>query len=361
MSISSKDEELRQAVESVIGSLNRGLLNPRLVEDFERQIAHYIGTKYAIVTSSCTSAIYLVLKTLGIGHNDEIIVPDCTFPATVNPIEHIGAKPVFVDVDSRTGNIDPNEIEASITTNTKAIMPVHQFGLSADLGPIIDIARRSNLYVIEDAACAFGAEYNSSKCGSFGIAGCFSFNPMKIITTGMGGAITTNSEGLFEECRALRGYGDVHKEFINAGYNVGMHELNAYLGLIQMERIEEHIERRRYLANVLISGLAAIDELILPFEPPNHSHVYQCFPIRLSDPKVRHDFRDYLRRAGVSTYIGSRAIHSEPYYRKKYGRTAEFPISTNIANGIVCLHWSPFLECEYIEKVVAAAKQYFKL
>jgi perosamine synthetase len=218
------------------------------INEFENKFAEYIGVKYALTTSNGTTALHLALVSLGIKEGDEVIVPDLTFVATANAVTYTGAKPIFVDIDTETWCIDPASIKKSITKKTKAIIPVHLYGHPADMEPIMEIAQEYSLYVIEDAAEAHGAEYKSKKVGSLGTCGVFSFYGNKIITTGEGGMITTDNGELFERAKYLRDHA-MSKEkrywHTETGYNYRITNLQAALGLAQLERIDEIIEKKR--------------------------------------------------------------------------------------------------------------------
>ena len=214
------------------------------VDEFENKWNEYTGSKHSIAVTSCTTALHLSLAALGLKPNDEVIVPAFTWISTANVVEHLNAKVVFCDIDLKTFNIDVNQIEEKISPKTKAIIPVHLFGLSVHMGPILDIAQKYNLWVVEDAACGFGARYNGKHVGTFGDTGCFSFHPRKAITTGEGGMITTNDDELAEKMRSIRDHGAAMSDFQRhhgakpyllaehpyAGYNYRMTDIQASLG-----------------------------------------------------------------------------------------------------------------------------------
>lgn len=220
------------------------------INEFEKRFAEYIGVKYASTTTNGTTALHLALVSLGIKEKDEVIVPDLTFVAVANAVAYTGAKPIFVDIDPETWCIDPKAIKRAITTKTKAIIPVHLYGHPADMDAVNEIAQEYCLYVIEDAAEAHGAEYKSKKVGSLGDVGIFSFYGNKLITTGEGGMITTNDEGIYERAKFLRDHA-MSKErrywHTEIGFNYRITNLQAALGLAQLERIEELLEKKRQI------------------------------------------------------------------------------------------------------------------
>ncbi len=320
-----------EAVEKVADILRSGLLiQGRNVETFEKAIAAYTGAPHAVAVSSGTAALHLSLMALGITHGDEVIVPAFTFPATVNVVELVGARPVLVDIRLDDLCLDASRIEEAISKKTKAILPVHEFGQAADMEKISTVAGRLDIPVVEDAACALGTEYNRRKAGTFGIAGCFSFHPRKAITTGEGGAVTTGSEKFAEKIRSLRNHGIAltpeGQDFIHAGLNYRMTDFQAALGLGQMDHLDQQIEERIQLADRYDEALAGIPWLTLPCRHPNRRHVFQTYHV-LCDPKIDRQklIRD-LKSAGIETNLGAQAIQCLTYYRKKYGfRESDFP------------------------------------
>ncbi len=238
-------------IQAVITTLRSDYLTqgPK-INEFEIEFSKYIGSKYAVAVSNGTVAIHLALVALGVGPGDEVIVPDLTFAATINTVLHAGATPVIVDVENDGWCIDPNEIEKAITARTKAIIPVHLYGQACDMGAIMALAKKHNLYVIEDCAEAHGARFNGERVGSIGDIGCFSFFANKVITTGEGGMCTTNSDELTMKMKVLRDHGmkkdqKYYHEVI--GFNYRMTNLQAAIGVAQLERIEDILEQRRLL------------------------------------------------------------------------------------------------------------------
>lgn len=275
-------EEIRKVSEVLKSGF---LVQGKNVEKFEKKVANYLSVKYAMAVSSGTAALHLALIALGIKEGDEVVLPDFTFPATGNVVVLVGAKPVLIDIDLKTFNIDPTRIEGNITSRTKAIIPVHEFGQSADMDPILDIAKRNNLYVIEDAACALGAEYKDKKCGTMGDIGCFSFHPRKAITTGEGGMVVTNNPDVAAKVKALRNHGMTNKDgiyyFEYTGFNYRMTDFQAALGWVQMKKLDEIIKKRRELAALYDSFLKGNDILIIPNVANGIKHIYQSYVVLL--------------------------------------------------------------------------------
>ena len=313
------------------------------IKEFEDKWSDFINVKHSIAVTSCTTALHLSLAALGLNRDDEVIVPAFTWISSANVVEHLNATVVFCDINLRTFNIDVNQIESKITHKTKAIIPVHLFGLSADMDPILNIAKKHNLWVIEDAACGFGAKYKDSFVGTFGDTGCFSFHPRKAITTGEGGMITTNNDTLAEKLRSMRDHGAAMSDFQRhhgsrpyllaehpyAGYNYRMTDIQASIGVTQMERANNIINERQQLAAKYSAALKKLDFFQLPYESNDTCHGYQSYPCiynyknqNIQNVKdindKRNNFMDALQKDGVSTRPATHAVHMLEYYKKKY-------------------------------------------
>jgi dTDP-4-amino-4,6-dideoxygalactose transaminase len=333
------------------------------VAEFERLFGEFTGAKYAIATTSCTTALHLSLIAMGIGSGDQVILPSFTFVATANAIEYTGATPVFCDINLNTFNIDANQIQKKITQKTKAIIPVHLFGLSADMKPITEIAEQHRLRVIEDAACGLGSYYDGRHVGTFGDAGCFSFHPRKAITTGEGGMITTDREDLMVTFRSLRDHGasksdlDRHidlggsllPEFNQLGYNYRLTDLQAALGVVQMRRAAEIIAARIARAERYNQILEKEEWFKTPETPGGYIHSYQSY-VGLLQPRndawkareinfhqvlrlneKRNQIMEQLGAKGIAVRQGTHAVHMLGYYRKKYRLKPEDYINSFIA------------------------------
>ncbi len=314
-------EEEAAAVRDVI--LSRTLARGPMVAEFERAMADYVGAAHAIATTSATTALHLALVALGIGPADEILVPDFTFPATANVVVQQGARPILVDVQLNTFNIDLDDLRSKITPRSKAIMPVHAFGRAADMGGIMDLAARHGLAVIEDAACAIGTQCQGGPCGGLGHVGCFSFHPRKVITTGEGGMITTSDDGLAEKMRLLRNHGGrrVNGRFVfeAAGFNYWMSDLQAAVGVAQMQKLDQIHAIRRGLAGDLSAALAGALGVLLPQSGAPGEHIFQSYVVLLDERIDRDAVIARMRADGIETTIGTYALHSQPYYRHTFG------------------------------------------
>lgn len=303
---------------------------PRVAE-FEQRFAEYVGAAQGVAVSSCTTALHLALLAAGIKPGDEVLCPSLSFIATANSIAYTGATPVFVDIDRSTYNMDPASIECSITPRTRAILVVHQIGLPSPLAEICDVASSHGLIVIEDAACAIGSEYKGRRIGlPHTSMACFSFHPRKILTTGEGGMITTADDKLAARLRKLRQHSMtvsdlarhsssqvVMESYDEVGYNYRMTDLQAAIGLAQLERLDEMLAGRRRLASRYSQRLSQFEWLVPPQESADCRHNFQSYMVRLKSnaPITRDRLMQELLNRGVSTRRGVMAIHREPPYR----------------------------------------------
>jgi dTDP-4-amino-4,6-dideoxygalactose transaminase len=312
----------QQDIDAVVDVLKSGMLiQGRIVETLEFQLAKYLKVDFAIATSSGTSTLHLALLALGIGKGDEVIVPALSFVATANVVELVGATPVFVDIELNTSNIDVNVLEQKITTNTKAIIPVHEFGMACNIVEIMKFSKKHNIAVIEDAACALGAKLNNDFAGTFGDFGSFSFHPRKAITSGEGGLLVTNSETLANRIRTLRNHGfsliNCNNCLIEAGFNYRMTDIQAALVLSQFQRFETILSAKHQLAQLYLKKLANLD-LILPFVQPNSIHTWQSFHVVLPQRIDRNRVIQKFKELGVGVNLGAQCIPNEYYYKEKY-------------------------------------------
>lgn len=319
------------------------------VREFEEAFAKFCGVKYAIATSNCTTALHLALVGLGIKKGDKVLVPSFTFVASANAIEYVGATPIFCDIDIRTFNIDITCLDKLLgeDASIKAIMPINLFGLCANLPEIVRIAKKYNVFVIEDSACGFDARINGLHSGSFGDCGCFSFHPRKSICTGEGGMLITNSEELAGAVSKLRDHGasktDLERhlqkgslllpEFKILGYNYRMTDIQGTLGVCQMKKQHYIMQKRRELAQKYDNALAGISCLVRPTIPENYLHGYQSYVCLFLNGRnienitvaeidelgiLRDELMLKLETCGIATRQGTHAVHVLEYYRTKY-------------------------------------------
>ena len=336
------EEEARAPFESIkSGWVTQG---PKVAE-FEKAVASYVGAKQGVATTSCTTGLHLALAAIGVGPGDEVIVPSFTFIASANAILYTGATVVFCEVDPRTYNADPSDIEKRITKRTKAIMPVDQIGLACDIGAINEIAKRHGADVIEDAAPAIGATYRGRRVGSNAHQTVFSFHPRKVITTGEGGMILTDDDALADRARKLRAHGmsvsdlDRHKadrpiieEYQDLGFNYRMTDIQASIGLVQVRRLDELLGIRVAKATRYNAELAKIKGLEVPYTPPYATHTYQSYCVRLTkDARLeREELMSRLLKRGIATRRGVMASHLEKVYRDRVGKVS-LPVTEEAA------------------------------
>ncbi len=336
------EEEARAPFESIkSGWVTQG---PKVAE-FEKAVATYVGAKQGIATTSCTTGLHLALAAIGVGPGDEVIVPSFTFIASANAILYTGATVVFCEVDPRTYNADPGDIEKRISRRTKAIMPVDQIGLACDIDAINEIARRHGVDLIEDAAPTIGGTYKGRRVGSNAHQTVFSFHPRKVITTGEGGMILTDDDALADRARKLRAHGmsvsdlDRHKadrpiieEYHDLGFNYRMTDIQASIGLVQLRRLDELLRIRVAKAKRYNAELAKIKGLEVPYTPPYATHTYQSYCVRLTkDCKVdREDLMSRLLKRGIATRRGVMASHLEKVYRDRVGNVS-LPVTEEAA------------------------------
>ena len=317
----SEEEELAATEVLRSGWLMQG---PKVAE-FERLVAACVGTKHAIAVNSGTSALTLAFMAVGLNAGDKVIMPSHSFVATANCAVHRGGEPVFVDVARGTYNLDPSKIESAVDSRTRAIVVVHQFGFAADMDPILKIADKHGLIVIEDAACSLGSTYRGHKTGSFGAAACLSFHPRKIITTGEGGMVLTDSDEVARSVRSLRNHGIAASGETEqpgcgeAGYNHRLTDIQAAIGIAQLERLDEIISLRTRLAGRYRETISKMSALGLPQWPDGSVPNYQSFVVEVADDSIDRDtLLARMVERGIECTPGIQPIHQEPAYAGRY-------------------------------------------
>ncbi|MFH1670324.1 MAG: DegT/DnrJ/EryC1/StrS family aminotransferase [Patescibacteria group bacterium] len=354
------------------------------VQKFEQKFAAFTGATYATATSSCTAALHTAVTALRLQRGDEVIVPGFTWAATSNVVEYMGATPVFCDIDLGTFTMDVRRIEELITPRTKGIIPVHLFGLCADMDPLLDIAQKHHLWVVEDAACALGAHYRNMHAGNIGNLGCFSFHPRKSITTGEGGMIITNDEHLHEQVSSMRNHGadtssrerfESSEKFRMAdhpylGYNYRMTDMQGALGVAQMERLEWILKQRKRLAYQYDTLLASLSWLRPQHVPSWATHGYQSYVCLFNpeEPTIsnveylsqqRNAIMKYLASKGVASCQGTHAPFLLEYYTKKYGYTPNLCPQAFMADRLsIALPFYPQMLKEEQEYVVKCLREW---
>ncbi|MGN0093656.1 MAG: DegT/DnrJ/EryC1/StrS family aminotransferase [Methanobrevibacter sp.] len=347
----------QEEIDNVVEVLKSGMIaqGPK-VSEFEEKFAQWIGTKYGISTSSGTTALHTALLACGIGEGDEVITVGFTFAATSNSVLYTGARPVFVDIDEDTFTMDPSKIEDAITDKTKAILVVQLYGQSADMDPILDIAHKHNLLVIEDAAQAHGAEYKCRKVGTLGDVACFSFYPTKNMTTGEGGMITTDNEEIAKMARIYRAHGSsvkYHHDYL--GYNFRSTDIAAAIGLAQLKKIDSFNDKRNENACYLTEGLKDVKGVVPPVVKEGNKHVFHQYTIKVDGD--RDKWLDFLNEKG----IGCGVYYPIPLYNQKLykdlGYNQSCPVTDKIVDEVISLPVHPSLTKDELDTIISVVKE----
>ena len=362
-------EEAQAAYDTILtGWITQG---PRVAE-FEEKFAAYTGAKYAVAVSNCTTALHLSMIVAGIGAGDEVICPSMSYIATANSIKYVGAKPVFAEIDPANYNLDVTDVEKKITSKTKAILLVHQIGMPADIDAFKELAAKHNLKLIEDAACAAGSSYKGAKIGSHSELVCFSLHPRKVISTGDGGFIATNREDYYQRMKLLRQHGMsvndrvrhessklIFEDHVEVGYNYRMTDIQASVGIKQLEKLDWIVAERRKIALRYNEAFKDIDYIQLPIEEKGYFSNYQSYSIYLKDdcPVSRNEIMQKLLDAGVSSRRGIMTTHRETAYRTEYAGVS-LPVSEKSCDRSIILPLYVPMSNDDIEKVIEAFRLY---
>lgn len=366
------DEKDIQAVTSVL----RGayLTTGPLVNEFEQKVAEYVGAKYAVAVANGTAALHVAMFGCGIEPGDEVIVTPLTFAATVNAIVYMGATPVFADINERTYNIDVKSVIEKITSKTKAIVPVHFAGQPVDIDEIRDIAKKHNLKVIEDGAHALGSEYKGSKIGTFADATTFSFHPVKPITTGEGGIVTTDDEEVYKRMMLFRSHGitrdplalnnkdngNWYYEQQLLGYNYRLTDIQAALGISQLEKIDAFIEKRREIVSIYNEAFKGMKGMYIPYEADDRKSGYHIYVIRLNFEHIKAN-RNEVYEALIAENIGANVhyipVYYHPYYQELGYEKGICPVTEEVYEQILTLPLYPAMTQEDVESVIEGVKK----
>lgn len=342
-------DEIRQAIERVIDA--NAFAGGPFVEAFEKDWAAFCGTRHAIGVGNGTDALWLTLLALGVGPGDEVITVPSTFMATAEAVSFCGARPVFVDIEPVTYTMDPARLERAITPRTRAIIPVHLFGQVADMDPILEVARRHGIPVVEDAAQAHGATYKGRRAGTFGIAGCFSFYPGKNLGAfGEAGAVVTNDAELADRIRCLRDHGQVRKyHHDHIGWNARMDGIQGAVLQVKLRRLAAANEARRNHARQYARLLADVEQVVLPVEAPGRTHVYHVYAVRVPD---RDEVLQRMGRRGIACGIHYPIpVHRQKAYQHLGYGEGSFPVAEQCAREFLSLPMYPELRPEQVELV----------
>lgn len=359
------DDDDIQSISNVIKRGNYWTDGPS-IKEFELKISDYIGTKYCALFNSGTSALHASLLSYGITTGDEVIVPSFTFISTVNSVMFVGATPVFADIERETLGLDPESVNEKITHKTKAIIPVHYGGCPCHIRELREIADDNDLILIEDAAESFGARVGSQHVGTFGDSAMFSFCQNKIISTGEGGAITTNSEEIFDKLKLIRSHGREDCEnyfetsecydYIQLGYNFRMSDITAALGLSQLKRVDKVIEMRRYNAHFLSEGMSHIPHIKVLQSPVDYFNVSQFFTIEVNDG-YRDELINQLEKYKISSKVYFYPVHLTKFYKDIYKCIpGMLPVTEEISNKVLTLPMYPDLGKDEMDYIINSVK-----
>lgn len=366
----SKPDITEKEIKAVLGVLKTPHLSlGKSYLKFERMLADFAGVRYAVVVNSGTSGLHLIIRALGIGEGDEVITTPFSFIASSNCILFEKAKPVFVDIDKNTFNIDVKKIEDKITKKTKAILAVDVFSQSADWDELKRIAKKHKLFLIEDSAEALGSEYKGKSCGSFGDAAVFAFYPNKQITTGEGGAILTNNKKIYELCRSMANQGRKVKdgkwlEHVMLGYNYRLDEMSCALGVIQMKRIKEILKKRKNIAELYNKKLKDVEDMEIPFAKPGNKLSWFVYVVKLSDKfsgKKRDKIITEMGKRGIQCSNYFQTIHLQSFYRKYFGyKEGDFFVAENVSKRTLALPFFNNLTKNEIDFIAKNLKEIIK-
>ncbi len=334
---------------------------------FEKGISEYIGSEHCLTFNSGTSALHANLLAHGIGPGDEVIVPSFTFIATANAPLFVGAKPVFADIEEETYGLSPDDVADRITSKTKAIIPIHYGGCPCKIRELKNLAEDHGLLLIEDAAESFGAAIDGHKVGTFGDSAILSFCQNKVITTGEGGAVVTDSKEIYERMKLIRSHGRMetsdyfsstdYVDYVSLGYNFRMSNILAALGISQLGKVERIIAMRKENANYLYNRLQKIKEIILPKPPRGYDHVYQMYTIRLDR---RNELIKHLARKDIMTKVYFDPIHKTSFYSQKQGYQVQLPVTQNVSETVLTLPMHPAITQEELNAVCEGIEDFYE-
>jgi len=359
------EEDVRMVSDAIKAGMNWAT-GPN-VGKFEELIASYVCTKYALTFNSGTSALHAALLAHGIKNGDEVIVPSFTFIATANAPLFVGAKPVFADIEEETFGLDPEDVKERITEKTRAIIPIHYGGCACKIRELKEISDDHNLILIEDAAESLGARIGDEKVGTFGDSAMFSLCAPKVVTTGEGGIIVTDSRDIYERLKLVRSHGRAetadyfssaeYQDYITLGYNFRMSNITAALGIAQLKKIDKIIEMRRKNAEYLTTRLnQELKEVITPNPLKDYYHVYQMFTIRVNN--YRDELAKYLADEGIMTKVYFFPIHLTHFYKNELGYTCKLPATEEISKQVLTLPMYPALTREEMDYMVEKIKSF---
>ena len=341
------------------------------IEEFENAIKNYVGTDYCAVLNSGTSSLHATLLAFGLGAGDDILVPSFSFVSTANSVLFTNATPSFVDIEETTFGLNPKLISEKISASTKAIIPMDYGGQSCKIDEINEVARDEKLLLIEDAAESLGASINNNKAGSFGDAAIFSFCGNKVLTTGEGGAVVTNSKEIIEKIKLIRSHGRFDKinyfentensTYQDLGYNWRMSSITAALGISQLNKLDKIIKMRQKNAKQLISKLAKFEEISISDPPNGYEHIYQMFTIKLNSKKIRDSLHNFLKKKRIFSKVYFFPIHLTDFYKKNFPNSGKFlPNTEKLSNQLLTLPLYPNMTSEEKQYLIESISEFFE-
>lgn len=367
--IYSDDEDLN-LISKIIKRGNNWAIGPE-IEEFENSIKDYVGTDYCATLNSGTSALHALFLSYGFTKGDELIVPSFTFVSTVNSVLFVNARPIFADIEEITHGLDPESILKKITPQTKAIVPMDYGGLSCKIFEIKNIAVENKIPLIEDAAEGLGATVKGKKVGSVSESAIFSFCGNKVLTTGEGGAIVTNSKEIYEKIKLIRSHGRIENSnyfnnpnvsnYVQLGYNWRMSTITAALGISQIQKLDKIIKMRQENAYYISSRINKINEITVPNPPENYDHIYQMYSIKLKEKSIRDNLQEFLTEKRIFSKVYFTPIHLTEYYRKQLGYKESLPVTNDISERILTLPMYPNMTSEEKSYLVNSILEFFDI
>jgi perosamine synthetase len=341
------------------------------IEEFEQELRNYVGVDYCVTLNSGTSALHASFLAYGIGNLDEVIVPSFSFISTANSVLFVGGKPIFADIEEETFGLDPDSVQSKINSKTKAVVPMDYGGLPCKIFEINEIAKQKNIFLIEDAAESLGSKINDSKIGSISDSSIFSFCGNKVLTTGEGGAVVTNSKEIYEKIKMIRSHGRLDNinyfensskpQYLDLGYNWRMSSITAALGITQLQKLDKLIEMRRNNAKFLSDRLQKFKEIQTPNEPSGYKHIYQMYTIRLSNSILRDKLHKFLIDKRIFSKVYFNPIHKTEFYQQKSSsQNNSLHITEKIANEVLTIPLYPNMTNEEKNYLIDAFNEFFE-
>lgn len=364
------DEEELDFVTKIISRGTNWAIGPE-IEEFEDFLKDYVGVDYCVALNSGTSALHAILLAYSLKEGDEVIVPSFSFISTANSVLFVCAKPVFADIEEENFGLDVNSISNNITPKTKAIIPMDYGGLPCKIFEIQETTKTNNLLLIEDAAESLGASINGKKVGSIADSSIFSFSGNKVLTTGEGGAVVTNSKEIYEKLKLIRSHGRLSQsnyfydtsvpQYVEIGYNWRMSSITAALGISQLNKLDKLIEMRRKNAEFISSRISKFSSITIPNPDPNYVHIYQMYTIRLTSKRIRDDLHDYLLKKRIFSKVYFKPIHLTSFYKNKFGtKSYSLPMTERISEQVLTLPMYPNMTLEEKNYLVNSISEFFE-